>query len=88
LEVCRIHSIDPGRTVAMGDGWNDITLLKAAGDAWVMGGAPDDLKARFSADRVAPNSDEDGAAQVMEAMLDSRFPVFAEPSIATYKEKI
>ena len=53
----------------MGDGWNDWTLLQAAGDAWVMDGAADDLKAHFAADRIAPSSDEDGAAVIIEAML-------------------
>ncbi len=68
-EVCLLHGIDPAKSVAMGDGWNDWTLLKAAGDAWVMDGAADDLKAHFHDNRIAPSSDEDGAAIVMEAML-------------------
>jgi len=70
LEVCRENNIDPSRTVAMGDGWNDLALLEAAGDAWVMGGAPDELKARFPRERMALHSDMDGAAVVMEAMLN------------------
>ncbi len=69
-EVCRIHNIDPAAATAMGDAWNDLALLEAAGDAWVMGGAPDDLKARFPSDRIALSSNEDGAAFVMEAMLE------------------
>lgn len=68
-EVCRIHNIEVSKSVAMGDGWNDLALLEAAGDAWVMDGAPDDLKARFPADRIAPDSDQDGAAVIIEAML-------------------
>jgi Cof subfamily protein (haloacid dehalogenase superfamily) len=70
LEVCRENGISPSKTTAMGDGWNDLALLEAAGDAWVMGGAPDELKARFPRDRVALDSDMDGAAVVMEAMLN------------------
>ena len=69
-EVCRIHNIDPAATTAMGDGWNDLALLEAAGDAWVMGGASDNLKARFPSNRIALSSEEDGAAIVMEAMLE------------------
>ena len=69
LEVCRIHDIEPGNTVAMGDGWNDLALLKAAGDAWVMGGASDELKALFPSDRITLSANDDGAAIVMEAML-------------------
>lgn len=68
-EVCRIHGIDISKSVAMGDGWNDLALLEAAGDAWVMGSAPEDLKAMFPANRIASDSDHDGAALVIEAML-------------------
>jgi hydroxymethylpyrimidine pyrophosphatase-like HAD family hydrolase len=68
-EVCRIHGIDVKRSAAMGDEWNDLTLLEAAGDAWVMESAPESLKKRFAADRIALDSDRDGAAIVMEAML-------------------
>ena len=69
LEVCRENNINPSKTAAMGDGWNDLALLEAAGNAWVMGGASEELKARFPRDRIALNSDLDGAAVVMEAML-------------------
>ena len=75
-EICCLHGIDPERTVAMGDGWNDLDLLEAAGDAWVMGGAPDDLKARFPDHAVAPDSDNEGAARVLEAMIEEREPDF------------
>ncbi len=68
-EVCRLRGLRPEDTVAMGDGWNDLALLEAAGDAWVMGGAPEELKCRFPADRQAPDSDADGAALVMENLL-------------------
>jgi len=68
-EVCRIHDIDIASSVAMGDGWNDLALLQAAGDAWVMGTAPEGLKALFPVDRIAPGSDDDGAAVIIEAML-------------------
>ena len=88
LEVCRIHNIDPRRTVAMGDGWNDIRLLEAAGDAWVMGGAPEDLKAHFPARRIAPDSDEDGVARVIEAMLENRLPDFQRTAARTNRERV
>ena len=69
-EVCRLSGIDIADSVAMGDGWDDLALLEAAGDAWVMGGAPDSLKARFPDNRQALHADVDGAAIVMEAMLE------------------
>ena len=78
VEVCRLHGIDVADSVAMGDGFNDLALLKAAGDAWVMGGAPEELKAQFPSGRHAPHADIDGAAMVMEAMLEEREPDFAE----------
>ena len=68
-EVCRIHGINPENTAAMGDGWNDLPLLQAAGEAWVMGGASGDMKALFPRDRIALSAEEDGAAVIMEAML-------------------
>ena len=72
-ELCRILDIDVADSVAMGDGWNDLALLQTAGDAWVMGGAPQDLKDLFPVDRHAADSDSDGAAVVMEAMLEAGF---------------
>ena len=74
--VCRLRGIDTRCSAAIGDGWNDIALLEAAGDGWVMGGAPSELKARFPANRRAPHADRDGAALVMEAMLAEREPDF------------
>ena len=68
-EVCRLAQIPVSESVAMGDGWNDLALLEAAGDAWVMGGAPKELAQRFPEDRQALHCDEDGAAVVMEAMV-------------------
>ncbi len=68
-EVCRIHDIEPENTAAMGDGWNDLALLQASGNPWVMGGASDEMKALFPGDAIALSADEDGAAIIMEAML-------------------
>lgn len=77
-EVCRIHGIAVSDTAALGDGWNDLPLLEAAGSAWVMGNAMPNLKAKFPPDRVLPSSDEDGAALVMEAMLEERDPILPD----------
>jgi len=76
-ELCRICGIDPEHIVAMGDGWNDLALLETVGDAWVMGNAPEDLKKRFPPERHAPPAEEDGVAQVIEAMLENRYPVLS-----------
>jgi hydroxymethylpyrimidine pyrophosphatase-like HAD family hydrolase len=68
-EVCGIHGIDPKNTAAMGDGWNDLALLQASGEPWVMGGASQEMKALFPQSRIALSAEEDGAAVIMEAML-------------------
>jgi len=79
LEVCAILGIDKKSATAIGDGWNDLAMLKAAGDAWIMGGAPHELIAKFPANRIAPDADQNGAARVIEAILrgfaaDERLP--------------
>lgn len=53
--------------VALGDGENDISMLRWAGLGVAMGNAPDSVKA--AADLVAPPCSEDGAAWVMERFL-------------------
>lgn len=67
-EVCRIHGINPVRTMAVGDGWNDWPLLEAAGTPVVMGGAPDELKARVPRENVAPHADDEGLAVLLESL--------------------
>jgi Cof subfamily protein (haloacid dehalogenase superfamily) len=57
------------RTVAFGDGENDLELLDWAGYAVAVENAEDELKAR--ADWIVPGPREEGVAQVIEALLDS-----------------
>jgi Cof subfamily protein (haloacid dehalogenase superfamily) len=57
------------RTVAFGDGENDLELLEWAGYAVAVDNAHEALKAR--ADWICPGPDEEGVAQVVEALLDS-----------------
>jgi len=71
VEVCEILNIDRESTVAIGDGWNDLAMLEATGDAWIMGGASQELMARFPENRIALSADRDGAARVMETMLQT-----------------
>jgi Cof subfamily protein (haloacid dehalogenase superfamily) len=59
-----------GRTVAFGDGENDVELLDWAGYAVAVANA--DAKVLAIADFVCPSVDEEGVAQVIEAYLDSR----------------
>ena len=56
------------RTVAFGDGENDLELLDWAGFGIAVENANEGLKAR--ADWVCPSAEEEGVAQVIEALLD------------------
>jgi hydroxymethylpyrimidine pyrophosphatase-like HAD family hydrolase len=57
--------------LAIGDNWNDLPMLRAAGRAVLMANAPEDLK-RLAGEHgwvVAPSNDEDGVAVAIEAVL-------------------
>lgn len=56
------------RTVAVGDGFNDVEMLTWAGRGVAMGQAAQGVRA--VADEVAPSVYEDGAAVVLESLLD------------------
>jgi len=58
------------RTVAFGDGENDVELLDWAGYGVAVANAHERVLA--VADLVCPSVDEEGVAQVVEAFLDSR----------------
>jgi Cof subfamily protein (haloacid dehalogenase superfamily) len=66
--LCNYLGIQQSETIAFGNGYNDIHMLKWASLAVVIGGAvPEALEL---ADIVAPPIEEDGAAQVLENLLD------------------
>ena len=54
-------------TIAFGDGENDLELLDWAGFGIAVANADDRLKAR--ADWICPSAEEEGVAQVLEALL-------------------
>jgi Cof subfamily protein (haloacid dehalogenase superfamily) len=60
----------PERTVAFGDGENDIELVDWAGYGVAVENAHEQVKE--VADFICPSVDEEGVAQVLEAYLDSR----------------
>lgn len=60
--------VHPGHTVAVGDGNNDIDMLRWAGDSYAMGNAPDHV-AREAGTRVGP-VDEDGVLEVLHPLID------------------
>lgn len=59
--------IEMRETVAIGDSWNDVPLLEAAGFAIAMGSAPDEVKA--VCDAVVGDFAHDGVAQAIEKYI-------------------
>ena len=57
--------------LAIGDNWNDVSMLEVAGRAVLMANSPEDLKERAAAKgwSVGPRHDEDGVAVAIEAAL-------------------
>jgi hydroxymethylpyrimidine pyrophosphatase-like HAD family hydrolase len=76
LEQLRQHYEIPGeRTLVMGDGRNDIEMFRWArsmgGYAYAMGQAPEEVKLEATA--VTAAVDQDGVAQVLEALEGLKF---------------
>lgn len=61
--LCEKYSIDPQHTMALGDGPNDVGMIKFAGLGVAMGNAFDQVKAE--ADLVVPSNDDDGVAHTL-----------------------
>jgi Cof subfamily protein (haloacid dehalogenase superfamily) len=68
--LARRLGFTPAQTVAFGDGENDVELLEWAGYAVAVANA--NRRLLDLADFVCPSADEEGVAQVIEALLDSR----------------
>lgn len=69
-ELCTRLDINPARTVAVGDSWNDIDMLAWAGTGVAMGSAPRALT--NVADAMTDATPGDGVAEVIDALLASR----------------
>ena len=71
LRLAADQHIDAGEIMAIGDNWNDLSMLEVAGQAILMGNAPEDLKA-LAAERgwtVGNRHDQDGVAEIIEAVM-------------------
>jgi Cof subfamily protein (haloacid dehalogenase superfamily) len=71
--LARQRGIARKSIMAIGDNFNDLDMLRTAGQPVVMAnGAPDLVAtAEQMGWRIAPSNDEDGVAQVLESVLDS-----------------
>jgi len=61
--LCEKYKIDPQHTMAIGDGPNDIGMIKAAGLGVAMANGFEEVKA--VADVIAPSNDADGVAHTL-----------------------
>ena len=67
--LCQQLGVGQDETVAFGNSYNDVHMLGWAGLGVAIGGAVPEVLA--VADRVAPPLEEDGAAQVLEELLET-----------------
>ncbi|HMH12313.1 MAG TPA: HAD family hydrolase [Edaphobacter sp.] len=82
LRLAEQRGVKAEEIVAIGDNWNDVSMLEVAGRAVLMANAPEDLK-MVAAERVwmlGKRHDEDGVAIVVEAelverVLESTYPI-------------
>lgn len=71
LRLAASRGLKAEEILAIGDNWNDVSMLEVAGQKLLMGNAPDDLK-QTALERgwpVGKRHDEDGVAHAIEAVL-------------------
>ena len=66
-DIGKIYGVARDETIAIGDGFNDVSMLKYAGLGVAMGNAPAEVKA--VCERVTRSNTEDGAAAIIEEYL-------------------
>ena len=71
LAVCEKLGLTIGQTVAVGDYYNDVEMLKTAGFSACVGGAPNEIKELV--DVVLRPCEEGAIAQLIE-LLENRYP--------------
>jgi hydroxymethylpyrimidine pyrophosphatase-like HAD family hydrolase len=72
LRLAERQGVKAEEILSIGDNWNDVSMLEVAGQAVLMGNAPEDLKA-MAAERgwvMGLRHDEDGVAEAIEAVLN------------------
>jgi len=71
LRLAEGWGVQPEEMMAIGDNWNDVSMLEVAGRAMLMENAPEDLKA-VAAERgwmIGGHHDADGVAEAIETAL-------------------
>ena len=68
--LANLKGIERESVIAIGDSYNDISMLQYAGLAIAMGNAPEEVKAH--ADYVTGINDEDGVAQAIHRFVLER----------------
>jgi len=66
-EIGRLFGIDKSEMIAVGDAYNDVSMLEYAGFSVAMENAPDDIKA--ICDYVTLSNNDDGVADVIEKFI-------------------
>ena len=61
------HVIDPARTVAVGNDYNDLDMLEWAAHAYVVSNAPPSMRERFAVVRA---NDDEGFTDAVRRFLD------------------
>ncbi len=71
LALAATRGIEPAQIMAIGDNWNDVSMLEVAGTAVLMDNAPEDLKTLAHARnwRLGLANSADGVAEAIEAAL-------------------
>ncbi|PKM41682.1 MAG: hypothetical protein CVV03_11925 [Firmicutes bacterium HGW-Firmicutes-8] len=67
LNLCRSIGVRPEEVIAVGDGWNDLEMFKAAGIGAAVANAPDKLKER--ADFVCTKPSYRGVIEVIQRFI-------------------
>ena len=67
-ELLKKYGISPEETMAFGDQWNDLEMLKFVKYGYLMGNAAEELKEKFSDDRITLSNDEDGIYEVIKRL--------------------
>ena len=71
LRLAAARGVSAEEILAIGDNWNDLSMLEVAGRALVMDNAPEELKS-IAAERgwaIGSRHDQDGVAEAIEAAL-------------------